>query len=221
MVARKDGGGGRSEAAVPSTRRRAVAVGLTGGIGAGKSTALTMFRELGAVTTSADAIVHDLYGQAEFVARLREHFGEAAFDEQGKIDRRRLSALVRGRPEELRWLEALTHPLVAEEIERFVHEAPDGAVAVCEVPLLFEAGYERLFDLIVTIEAAHEHRLSRSQHRFHPESFHEFERLQATSEQRTRGSHLAYHNDGDFTAMREFVAGVYAHARALLKESPG
>jgi dephospho-CoA kinase len=209
------------KAATPSRRRRrVVAVGLTGGIGAGKSTALMMFRELGAVTISADAIVHDLYGRTEFVARLREHFGQAAFDERNQVDRRRLSALVRGRPQELRWLEALTHPLVAQEIERFVGSAPEGAVAVCEVPLLFEAGYEGLFDLIVTIEAAHEHRLSRSQHRFHPESFREFEQLQATTERRTRGSHLAFCNDGDLAAMREFVARAFARAQELLQETP-
>lgn len=204
------------DGAVPPGPRRAVAVGLTGGIGAGKSTALAMFRELGALTTSADAIVHDLYTRPGFIARLHEHFGPDVLNPDGTVDRRRLAALVRGKREKLRWLEELTHPLVAEEIERFVADAPAGSVVVCEVPLLVESGYEPLFDLIVTVEAARGHRLRRSASRFHPQSFDEFERLQATTDQRVAVSDLVFRNDGDVDAMRDFVRTAYERALALL-----
>ena len=66
----------------------------------------------------------------------------------------------------MRWLEKLTHPLVAEEIERRIGDAPAGTVVVCEVPLLFESGFERLFDLVVTVEAGGETRRRRSTHGF-------------------------------------------------------
>jgi len=199
-------------------RHDVVAVGLTGGIGAGKSTALAMFGELGALAVSADELVHALYLQPECSAGLVAHFGPAVLDACGAIDRQRLANSVRGRPEELVWLEKLTHPRVAEEIERHIREAPADSVVVCEVPLLFESRYQYLFDLIVTIEADRENRRRRSVHRFGPEMFSELEGLQASSEQRVAGSDLAFSNDGDPDRLREFVRRAYERARELLQE---
>ena len=196
-------------------RSDVVAVGLTGGIGAGKSTALSMFREQGALTTSADEIVHDLYSRPEYVAILVEHFGRDIVDERGGVDRRRLAGMVKGRREELRWLEQLTHPLVEREIERSIVEAPMGAIVVCEVPLLFESRFEGLFDLLVTVEAGRANRVARSAERFDIAVFDEFEGLQASTEKRVSGSHLAYHNDGSLDHMRAFARDAYARAAAL------
>jgi len=199
-------------------RRAVVVVGLTGGIGAGKSTALALFAEEGASTISADAVVHDLYSRVGCKRRLVAHFGAKVLDGSGEVDRRRLADLVRGRREELRWLEKLAHPLVAKDIERRIRKAPAGSVVVCEVPLLFESRYEGLFDLIVTIEAGPQIRRSRSIHRFGPEMFSEFERLQASTDRRVVGSNLAFFNDGDLDALRDFVRGAYALAQSLLEE---
>ena len=80
-----------------------VAIGLTGGIGAGKSTALSMFADLGAVTVSADALVHDLYGRGEFVAQLVDRFGPDVADPEGGVDRRALARIAKDRPEALEW----------------------------------------------------------------------------------------------------------------------
>ncbi len=194
-----------------------VAVGLTGGIGAGKSSALTLFHELGAVTTSADEIVHDLYARQAYVTRLVERFGVAVLDQRGRVDRRELARLVKGRREELRWLESLTHPLVEAEIEKVIVEARVGSIVVCEVPLLFESHFEALFDLLVTVEAERENRVIRSSHRFDPAVFEEFEGLQASTEERIAGSHLVYYNDGSLQHLREFVRDAYTHALALLE----
>jgi dephospho-CoA kinase len=105
---------------------------------------------------------------------------------------------------------------VAEEIAKLVESAPAGAVVVCEVPLLFESGFERLFDLIVTVEAGAEVRRLRSVHKFGLEQFAEFEALQATRERRIAGSDLAFVNDGELDELREFVRGAYAAAQGLL-----
>ena len=199
-------------------RSDVVAVGLTGGIGAGKSTALSMFREQGALTTSADEIVHDLYSRPDYVAQLVEHFGRDLFGERGGVDRRRLAGMVKGRSKELRWLERLTHPLVEWEIERVIAEAPPRSIVVCEVPLLFESHFEGLFDLLVTVEAERENRVSRSAERFDPAVFDEFEGLQASTEERVSGSHLAYYNDGSLDHMRAFIRDAYARAVALLRQ---
>ena len=201
------------------TAYRIVAVGLTGGIGAGKSTALTMFAEEGALTLSADQIVHDLYRRPEVVRCVAERFGPDVLGSDGTLDRRRLAGAVQGRREALRWLERLTHPLVAAEIERLLDEAPDGSVVVCEVPLLLESGFQDKFDIIVTVEAAQEQRLRRSAHRTSREAFLEFERLQSSTEERVQASDFAYRNDGDVAALRTFVRSAYARAASLLGDA--
>ncbi len=192
-----------------------VAVGLTGGIGAGKSTALEMFKNLGAMTLSADGLVHEFYRRTVVSERIAEHFGPAVRGESGAVERWRLAGAVQGRPEELRWLEELVHPLVADEIERTIETAPAGTVVVCEVPLLFESGYERLFDLVVTVEAGAEVRRLRSVHGFGLEQFAELEALQASQQRRVEGSELVFFNDGGLDKLARFVEEAHARACAL------
>lgn len=195
-----------------------VAVGLTGGIGAGKSTALRFFNALGALTISADVLVHEFYSRPEQAALIADHFGSGVLDENKGIDRARLADAVRGNRRALRWLEQLTHPLVAEEMARRMNEAPDGTVVVCEVPLLFETGLEALFDLIVTVEAGSETRRHRSIHKFDLEQFTEFEKLQSSSRRRVEGSDLVFYNDGSLQDLHDFVRSAYDRAVAMLKE---
>jgi dephospho-CoA kinase len=194
-----------------------VAVGLTGGIGAGKSTALDLFADLGAMTLSADTLVHDFYRRPVVAERVARHFGSAVLDESGVVERTRLAGEVHGRPEELRWLQTLVHPLVTEEIERTIESASAGTVLVCEVPLLFESGYERLFDLVITVEAGAEVRRLRSVHGFGLEQFAELEGLQASQERRVEGSDLIFFNDGGCDELARFVAEAYELARGLLQ----
>jgi dephospho-CoA kinase len=195
-----------------------VTVGLTGGIGAGKSTALAIFGELGAITMSADQLVHELYAGPLVATEIEARFGRDVLDSQGRVDTGLLAEAVRGRRRELRWLEKLTHPLVAQEIERRIGDAPAGTVVVCEVPLLFESGFERLFDLLVTVEAGGETRRRRSTHGFDVDMFSELEALQASSERRVAGSDLSFFNDGDREQLWHFVRGAYGRALRMLEE---
>jgi dephospho-CoA kinase len=205
------------------SRERAdvVAVGLTGGIGAGKSTALAFFAEAGALTLSADAVVHQLYLREDVRRALVEHFGEDVAAADGEVDRRRVADAVRGRRERLAWLEALIHPLVGLEMRRFLKEAPERTVAVIEAPLLFEAGIQEMFDLVVTVEAGPEARRTRSVQAFDLEQFAELEALQAPTEQRMAGADLAFFNDGHVEHLRAFVLDAYERARSLLGPSAG
>ena len=198
-------------------RREVVAVGLTGGIGAGKSTALALFADLGAMTLSADSLVHDFYRRPVAAEQVAGHFGPAVLGESGAVERTRLAQAVRGRPEELHWLESLVHPWVAGEIERTIETAPEGAVLVCEVPLLFESCSERLFDLVVTVEAGAEVRRLRSVHGFGIDQFEELEGLQVSQQRRVEGSDLIFYNDGGFDALARFVREAYDWARGLLQ----
>ena len=129
-----------------------IVLGLTGSIGMGKSTVGTFFAESGVPVYDADAAVHRLY--AGDAAPLIE----AAFPgttRDGTVDRARLAARVVVEPEALRRLEAIVHPLVRREEEQFLAkaEADGAAVAVIDIPLLFETGGDRRCDAVVVVSA--------------------------------------------------------------------
>ena len=128
-------------------------IGLTGGIGAGKSLALGEFRRAGAATISLDEITHDLSrsGSAGW-RRVRAAFGPGVLDRRGEIDRPKLAAMIFSNPAKRRRLEAAMHPLILREMERRMAAAKAGPLVV-DVPLLFEAGLERRFDLTMLVTA--------------------------------------------------------------------
>jgi dephospho-CoA kinase len=197
----------------PDSGKWVATVGLTGAMGAGKSTALAVFRELGALTESADEIVHHLYDRPSVRGRLVERFGADIVAAHGRVDRRALARKVAGSRTELRWLEDLTHPLVAAEVQARAAAAPSGSVVVTEVPLLFEARYKPLFDVVVTIEAPRDVRARRAARRADPRCFEDLDILQATPEQRKSISDFVFVNDGEIAHLRAFVHDVYEHAR--------
>jgi dephospho-CoA kinase len=138
-------------------------VGLTGGVGSGKSTVADMLRELGAEIVDADEASHAVYepGTPGFAAVVRE-FGDGVVT-QGRIDRQRLGALVFGDADARRRLNAIVHPLVRDWMAaRTAEAAQRGAgVVVQVVPLLFENGLERLFTTIVLVYVPEEMLLER------------------------------------------------------------
>ena len=132
---------------------RALRVGLTGGIGAGKSLALAEFARLGATAIDTDEIAREQAkkGGAAY-GKIVKAFGRSILKADGSIDRQKLGERVFKRPVERKRLERITHPLVRKETARRLQAAKD-AVAIVAVPLLFEAGMERDFDVTLTIEA--------------------------------------------------------------------
>ena len=138
-------------------------VGLTGGVGSGKSTVADMMRELGAQVVDADEATHSVYepGSPGFDAVVRE-FG-AEFVEGGRIDRPRLGELVFHDDDARRRLNSIVHPLVREWMAQRTAEAAErGAeVVVQDVPLLFENGLERLFSTVVLVYAPEEQQVER------------------------------------------------------------
>ena len=129
-----------------------IILGLTGSIGMGKTTAAKMFAEAGVPVYSADDAVHRLYsGRAAPLI-------EAAFPgtvENGTVDREKLSAAVIGKPEALKKLEAIVHPLVREDEEGFLREAKKNgaAIALVDIPLLFETDGDARVDRVVVVSA--------------------------------------------------------------------
>jgi dephospho-CoA kinase len=128
-------------------------VGLTGGIGAGKSEALAAFERLGAATLSTDRIAHDLLDDPEVKAALVERWGDEIAP-SGEVDRERVGGIVFNDPGELAWLESVTHPRVGAHVVEWRRSLDPGVeVAVVEVPLLFEAAMEGAFDATVAVVA--------------------------------------------------------------------
>ena len=137
---------------------RPVAVAVTGGIGAGKSTALESFRRHGAATVSSDEIVHHLLAtDPEVKAALVERLGEEILGDDGDPDRERIALRVFRDREALDFLEKLLHPLVSREYmawrEQLAKLPNPPQVCVTEVPLLYEVGAETRFDKVVVITA--------------------------------------------------------------------
>jgi dephospho-CoA kinase len=127
-------------------------LGLTGSIGMGKSTTANFFREAGVPVHDSDAVVHRLY-ESEAVAPVEAAFPGVTVD--GKIDRGKLTEKLVGRPDAIKQLESIVHPLVRAVSDRFMSEqAARGArVIVLDIPLLFETGGETRCDAVVVVSA--------------------------------------------------------------------
>jgi dephospho-CoA kinase len=186
-------------------------VGLTGGLAAGKSTALSMFAELGALTLASDDLVQALYRRTDVRRALSDRFGDRVFAGEA-VDKRALGELVTRDPDALAWLERLVHPLVGDRLRAAAHEAKPGQVVVFEVPLLFETGLDDFFDLIVSIEAPLEVRRQRWAERPRAGLLGDLESRQLTSEERIGRADLSFANEGGLARLRQFVGQAYEAA---------
>lgn len=170
-------------------------IGLTGGIAAGKSEALAAFERLGASTISSDAVVHELLDSEPLLSRLVEHWGPEVAP-AGRVDRNRIGEIVFADPEQLSWLERQVHPLVGERIGAWLGSLPAGAeIAVVEVPLLFEAEMESIFDTTVAVVAAEDLRRARAEARGHALVGEREARQLPPGEKAARAAHVI-ENDG-------------------------
>lgn len=140
-------------------------IAITGGIGSGKSTVRRMFGELGAFGIDADELARQVVKPGSEGARLlRDTFGSAFFDSDGRLDRRRMAAKVFAEPEARQTIETILHPLIraAERklLESVRSEKPEAVVAV-EIPLLAEGGRSKEYNGVVLVTAPEEIRISR------------------------------------------------------------
>lgn len=149
--------------------RRVPFVGLTGGLGSGKSTALAALQRLGAAVLSTDQVVHDLYAQDPRVreAVIARWGDEVAPDDV--VDRAAIARHAFADPAERQWLEGLIWPLVAERVAAFREAAlaSDARAAVVETPLLFEAGMDGIYDATIAVIADEAVRATRAAARGH------------------------------------------------------
>ncbi len=189
-------------------------VGLTGGIGAGKSTVAKMLASHGAVIVDSDAIARDVVapgtpGLAEIVGA----FGPGVLRADGSLDRPGLGRIVFNDADALGRLEQITHPRIAGESARLIAEAEAAGapVLVHDIPLLVENGLPETFDAVIVVEAPDELRLERLAERGLPrEQALERMRAQATDEQRRRAATHLIINAGSTAELRARVDEVWA-----------
>ncbi|MEV1052741.1 dephospho-CoA kinase [Streptomyces sp. NPDC049887] len=188
-------------------------VGLTGGIGAGKSEVSRLLASYGAVLIDADEIAREVVEPGTpGLAAVVEAFGPDVLTPEGTLDRPRLGAIVFADPQRLARLNAIVHPLVGARSAELEAAAGPDAVVVHDVPLLAENGLAPLYDLVVVVDAAPEtqlDRLVRQRGMTEPDARARMA-AQATREQRRAVADVLIDNDGPLEALEPQVRRVWA-----------
>lgn len=185
-------------------------VGLTGGIGAGKSEALAALERLGAATISSDAVVHELYRDPEVRAAVIRRWGDEVAPD-GTVDRGRVAAHAFADPAEREWLEGLIWPKVGERIAEWraveSQRVPPPPALVVETPLLFEAGLASAYDATIAIVTDEEVRAQRAAARGH-EAVDERAARQLSQAEKAERATFAVENDGTIRDLEHKLSAV-------------
>jgi dephospho-CoA kinase len=205
--------GGRIESDAAAGRFRIPFVGLTGGLGSGKSTALAALARLGAATLSTDAVVHELYASDEVLRAVRDRWGDDVIAADGTADRGAIARHVFAAPEEREWLEGLLWPRVGKRVWAFRVEQeaadPPPKAAVVETPLLFEAGMDGIYDATIAVVADEDVRRARAAARGH-EAVDERAARQLTQDEKAQRATFVVHNDGSEADLERTLSAVLA-----------
>ena len=187
-------------------------VGLTGGIGAGKSEALAALERLGAATISADAVVHELYDDPEVRAAVVARWGDEVAPD-GRVDRSAVARRAFATDADREWLEQLIWPKVGERIAEWravesQREPPPRALVV-ETPLLFEAGLESGYDATIAVVADEDVRAARAAARGHEAVDERHARQLSQSEKAGRATY-AVSNSGSISELEGKLSALLA-----------
>ncbi len=197
-------------------------VGLTGGIATGKSTVVRMLVRRGARVIDHDALVHALQEPGRPVwQRIVEAFGREILDETGRLDRKKLGALVFGSEERRRALEGIVHPAVLEEAQRErdrIGREDERAIVLSDIPLLFEVGMQGLFDVVLLVYAPREVQIARVMRRNRMTRDEAVARLEAQMpiDEKLKRTDVVIRNDGSMQQLEQRVGEVWEEL--LLRE---
>ena len=189
-------------------------IGLTGGIGTGKSEVTRLLQALGAIVINADRVGHEAYNSgSESWRRVIEAFGEDVLQPGGEIDRRKLGAIVFSDPEQLARLNQIMHPrmarIVADELEEL--RAQGTQVVVVEAALLYEAGWDSLVDEVWATDSPVEAVIQRLQTRngMSPEEVLKRIDSQMDRSERLDRAQVVVDNSGDIAALEQTVNSLW------------
>lgn len=205
-----------------------VRVGLTGGIGSGKSAVAQLLRARGAVLVDGDQVAREIVEPGQpALAAIAERFGTAVLRRDGSLDRAALAAIVFADPGSLAALDAIMHPRIAGRSSELMRaaERAGAEVVVYDMPLLVEGGAAGQFDVVVVVQAPVEVRLRRLEARGleRADSLARMAR-QASDEQRLAVADLVLDNSGDRSALEAQVSAAWPRivaAQGRRRRSPG
>ena len=191
-------------------------VGLTGGIGAGKSTVADMFSKLGAAVIRSDELARQVIEpNTTGFQKVLSRFGNQILQENGSIDRTKLAQIVFNDQSALKDLEEIIHPLVRNKTNEIIDAQTQETIVVNEVPLLLEKNMENLFDFLVVVISSEKNRINRLLKRGISEvDAKKRMKLQVSDEQRKTSADFLIANDGN---MEQLVADVSKVWQALLE----
>ncbi len=197
-------------------------IGLTGGIGSGKSSAAEIFEELGAAVVDTDQIAHELTGRGgAAIAAIRNQFGADCMAPDGGLDRAKLRRLVFADPQAKLKLEAILHPLIRKESQARIAAAQHPYVLVV-VPLLLETGaYHELIKRVLVIDCDEARQIARTVKRsgLGVDEVRAIMAAQLPRAQRLAAADDILHNDTGIDALRRQVEILHAKYLALARES--
>ena len=191
-------------------------LGLSGGIGSGKSTVAKILTDLGAVVIDADVIAREVLepGQIGYENTILS-FGESVLSESGSIDRKKLAELVFQNPVQLAKLEAIIHPAVIDRVAQIRESLPKTSTVVYDTPLMFEKQLQGQFDKVLIVSADIELRRSRLLERgLELNDINARMANQATDEQRESIADFVIQNNGSLAQLQEQVAKVWQEITA-------
>ncbi|HEV2346607.1 MAG TPA: dephospho-CoA kinase [Actinocrinis sp.] len=197
---------------------RTVLVGLTGGIGSGKSTVARLLAERGALILDADVAAREVVAPGtDGLAAVLADFGDAVLAPDGSLDRAALAAVVFTDPDRRTALNAIVHPRVRAWMAERAVAAPEGSVVVQDVPLLVESGLASLFELVVVVDAADAVRVARLVRDRGMTEQEASARIaaQAPREQRLAAADVVLNNDGTPDELADQVAALWNRIEAL------
>jgi len=196
-------------------------VGLTGGIGSGKTTVAKLFKAFGVHVFDSDQIVHDLLSPNKIpLKKIVEYFGSSVLKSDGTLDRSRLRALIFDSEEKRLWLEQLLHPLVKGIIQQECYREDKGTpYTVVEIPLLFEARFEDVVDRILVVDCPEADQINRVIKRDNVSAEHvqTIMDTQTTRTYRQSHSHDILENSNDLNSLKAKVEALHHHYIKLSK----
>jgi len=193
-------------------------VGLTGGIGSGKSTVARMLAERGSIVVDADLIAREVVERPEVLAALAERFGPEILAADGTLDRAALAERAFVTDELRKELEAITHPPIGEEFLRRVAAAPADGIVVHDVPLLVESTRGYQYGGVIVVVAPKEVRLRRLEERGVPRADAERRMaLQATDEERAAVATWILDNSGAVEDLERQIEAIWPDLVARAK----
>lgn len=191
-------------------------VGLTGGIGSGKSEVARLLAEHGAVVVDADVLAREaLAPGSEGAARVAAELGPDVLAADGSIDRARLADVVFSDPDKLAWLNSVVHPYVRRRSAEIEAAAPPDSVVVHDVPLLVENRLEGSYDVVVVVDASPQTQLARlsSSRGMAADDVRARMAAQVGRAERNAAADVVVDNDGDLGQLRDQVGRLWEQVR--------